>query len=197
MLLEDRDFCPYFELKNLLRLHKARGLSACERARFCQLFSSYYGQRYLSDKWKKRFYEILFEEKNDKVFINGKPNFAEILRQLKAIPGKKGYYALHFSFTSKLVAIHDEESPIDDRHVRAFFGETVPNSKKSDKERISWFVEFVSKVKSEYSKWMECSNVSQIIKRLKRRDSRFEKCKDTRLLDFLIWKVGNKKLLVS
>jgi hypothetical protein len=102
---------------------------------------------------------------------------------------------MQFSFVSKLVAIHLESSPIYDRHVVTFFGQEAPARSVGNDARIAWFIGFLRDVASDYSTWEQDVRVRAIVDRLKGRDPRLAQCDVVRLLDFLVWKVGNQKLL--
>lgn len=183
------DFCPYLELKALLP-----DSSSFARNRFCTLFTNYYALNTggLTDEFKKRYFEILFEEK---IVIYGKPVFCQILTELSKIKRKKGDYAIPFSFVSKLVAMHLESSPIYDKHVLAFFGEKALDSSNNIENRIGWFVDFLDRVHDSYEEWAKNEQIVLILNNLKARDEELKKCHPNRLMDFLVWKVGNRKLL--
>ena len=146
----------------------------------------------LTDAFKDRFFDILFD---GSAIVNGKPDFALVLNELSCIQRKKGDYALPLSFVSKLVAMHREASPIYDKHVLAFFGKVAPLPSKPKQERIAWFVGFLEEVAGDYISWSRDQRVASIIERLKTRDKRLTDCDIVRLMDFLVWKVGNQKLL--
>jgi hypothetical protein len=188
-LMFHSDFCPYLELKSLLQ-----DASSHARARFRSLFIRYYGLNVggLTDAFKERFFAILFA---GNVIVNGQPDFPTILNELSLIPRRKGDCAMPFSFVSKLVAIHLETSPIYDRHVLNFFKEKAPASAKPKATRIEWYVGFLNRVAADYAAWAKDERVTPILNRLKARDQQLVQCDDIRLMDFLVWKVGNQKLL--
>jgi hypothetical protein len=188
-LMFHSDFCPYLELKALLP-----DASAGARARFRSLFTNYYGLNVggLTDSFKEHFFAILF---GGNVIVNGQPEFPTILNELSLIPRKKGDCAMPFSFVSKLVAIHRETSPIYDRHVLNFFGQKAPAAANPKADRIAWYVSFLKQVAANYAVWAQDMRVTPILNRLKARDQRLAQCDDIRLVDFLVWKVGNQKLL--
>jgi len=183
------NFCPYLELKGMLL-----DQSPLARKRFRSLFSEFYGMNVagLTDAFKDRFFEILFD---GSAIVDGKPDFFTVLNELCSIRRKKGDYALPLSFVSKLVAMHLEASPIYDRHVLAFFGKATPLPTKPKQERIAWFIDFLEQVAGDYVSWGRDQRVATIVERLKSRDKRLADCDIVRLMDFLVWKVGNQKLL--
>ncbi len=188
-LIVDSDFRPYLELKELL---SEPGSHARERFRL--LFTKYYGLNAggLTDEFKDRFFEILF---SGNVFKNVRPRYESILSDLYPIKRRKKDQALQFSFVSKLVSIHNETCPIYDRHVLAFFEETPPSASNDKEARIIWYVNFLTSVRTNYEHWAEDKRIKHILKRMKARDPRLKKCDPVRLIDFLVWKVGNQKLL--
>lgn len=188
-LMFHSDFCPYLELKALLP-----DATTHARGRFRSLFTNYYGLNVggLTDAFKNRFFEILYA---GNIFVNGQPDFSTILNELSLIPRKKGDCAMPFSFVSKLVAIHRETSPIYDRHVRDFFGAKAPAAAMPKADRITWFVGFLNQAATDYAAWAQDARVTQILDRLKAREPQLAQCDAIRLIDFLVWKVGNQKLL--
>jgi hypothetical protein len=188
-LMFHSDFCPYLELKEMLA---DSALQA--RSRFRILFTEYYGLDIagLSDAFKDRYFQILFDRN---VFTNGKLGFASILSELYSIPRRQGDRALQLSFASKLVAFHSETSPIYDKHVQKFFGEEDPGTSVDQQKRIAWYIDFLKRVSDSYAAWAQDTRVVPIVNRLKARDERLALCHVNRLLDFLVWKVGNQKLL--
>jgi hypothetical protein len=129
------------------------------------------------------------------VIVNGQPDFTAILNELSLIPGKRGYGAMPFSFVSKLAAVHLETSPIYDRHVLDFFGAKPPAASRPKPDRITWYLGFLKQVSADYAAWAKNAPISLIINRLKARDHQLAQCDVIRLMDFLVWKVGNQKLL--
>lgn len=185
------DFCPYLELKELLHDPTARG-----REQFCVLFSNFYGMNSagLTDEFTKKYFEIIFE---GVAMRDGKPDYSSILCTLSEIKRRKKDYAMPFSFVSKLIAMHLDDRPICDRHVLAFFGEKLPIASMAKQERIRWFVCFLEQVRASYQAWAQEERVIQILNRFRARDARLHDCDAVRLIDFLVWKVGNQKLLPS
>jgi hypothetical protein len=59
----------------------------------------------------------------------------------------------------------------------------------------AWYVGFLKQVAANYAVWAQDMRVTPILNRLKARDQRLAQCDDIRLVDFLVWKVGNQKLL--
>lgn len=188
-LMFHSDFCPYLELKELLP-----NATPDARGRCRSLFTNYYGLNIggLTDAFKNRFFEILF---GANVIVNGQPDFITILNELSLIRSKQGYYTMPFSFVSKLVAVHQETSPIYDHYVLRFFGEKAPATSLPKPDRIAWYLGFLKQVAADYVAWAKDTEISSIVDRLKARDHKLAQCDAVRLMDFLVWKVGNQKLL--
>jgi hypothetical protein len=108
---------------------------------------------------------------------------------------KTGYPAMPFSFVSKLVDMRDERRPIFDRHVAAFFGEGVPGASVHRTARIRWFVAFLDRVRNDYRTWAADERIDAVLGKFTTRDARMKNCDVVRVMDFLVWKVGNQKLL--
>lgn len=187
-LMFHSDFCPYFELKEML----SSGTPLARR-RFEILFTSYYRLNVggLTDDFKRQYFRLLFEAAKQAT----RPDFSSIVLELAAFPNRKGHRSLQFSFVSKLVAMHDELSPIYDRHVRAFFAPAFPSNTDHDFARTEIMRQFLAHVERQYCMWATDARVTIILDRLKERDARLRDCHPVRLLDFLVWKVGNQKLL--
>lgn len=183
------DFCPYLDLK---RLFAER--TSVARERFQRLFTRFYNLNSagLSPDFLRRYFEILF---GNAVIVNGRPAFETILNELWVIKSRKGYCALHFSFVSKMVAMHEETSPIYDRHVLAFFDRKVPATAIQKADRIAWFVKFLDDIKASYTTWASDRRIVPVLDKLKSRDSNLRELHPIRLMDFLVWTVGNRNLL--
>ncbi|MGA2077274.1 MAG: hypothetical protein ABSH52_27625 [Terriglobia bacterium] len=185
------DFCPYLDLKELFRDRSDLGRARCRSLfiNFCRL-----GVGGLTEDFKKKFFEILFSEE---VIVNGKPDFFNILNDLSGYERRNDDFAIPFSFVSKLVGMHCESSPIYDRHVVAFFHAKPPLPSAGKESRINWFIGFLAEVTKSYHDWANEERVKPVLERLKVFDSRLSKCHEVRLMDFLVWKTGKEKLLIS
>ena len=126
---------------------------------------------------------------------DGAPDYSKIVQKLSKHVNRVGNRALQFSFVSKLVATHRDASPIYDRHVRAFFNEPAPPSGLGDDTRIESVAKYLFHVEERYCAWSQIPRVAEILERLKLRDPRLKDCHVVRLMDFLVWKVGNRNLL--
>lgn len=183
-LLEEKDFCPYLHLR-------AYDGSPRDRQDFQSKFCCYYRLNTggFTHSLRKRYFEILLREERPT-----KSDIPHILRELSCFRRANRTRALHFSFVSKLVAFHDESSPLYDKHVAKFFDWRRPKNIIPKDERIRKFCEFLESVSCSYEIWQKNPRVRQILENLKNRYRMLGNCHSTRLLDFLIWKAGNGKL---
>jgi len=185
------DLCPHLELKELLN----NKMTPQERERFRYLFIKIYGLNRggLTKSFIKKYFDIMFDGSIYK--DSGQPDYSRILNTLYKFKRKQGDRSLQFSFVSKLVAIHQQSSPLYDTHVLAFFGVKAPAATIDKKIRINWYIDFLDHVRNSYIEWEKDKRLRLLISKIKARDSRLEQFDTVRLMDFLVWNVGNKKLL--
>jgi hypothetical protein len=184
--LNESDYSPYLKLKRLL-VDQPVGF----RVEFRQTFERYYGLNTggVSDAFKRRYFELLFELE----LPESCDPYTPILKELYSIPRRLEDNALQCSFVSKLVAIHDETRPIFDRHVSDFFGITVPSSVWVD-FRIAGFVTNLTRLRETYQHWSGDKQFMEILSAVKQKHPSLKNCTSTRVADFLVWTVGRKKL---
>jgi hypothetical protein len=183
--LQPADVDPYLKLRALLRQD-----GAAARAGFCKLFAQYYGLNVagLTQAWKNRYFELLF------AFEPGRADpYTGLLRELYKFPRRQGDRALQFSFVSKLVAMHDEAQPIFDKHVKAFFNLKSPTSGLVG-ERIAELRAQLRKVRESYESWAVDPQFQPVLAILQKMQPGLAECHPSRLCDFLVWTVGDKKL---
>ncbi|HIG31741.1 MAG TPA: hypothetical protein EYQ50_29565 [Verrucomicrobiales bacterium] len=177
------DYCPYLELKEMIQDESGEA-----RVKFRSLFSRYYGMDpFVKPDFKDKFFEILFSRTG--IDGNG-ADYSKILHLL--VEGGHGFQA---SFVSKLVNIHVESSPIDDVHVRDLLGEKLPYTYINIDNKIDWFERHLREIKSTYEEWGKDKRIFTILERFKSKDKGLQSCHIVRLMDFLVWKVGNQNLL--
>ena len=184
----ESDLCPHIELQKMLA-----EASPHSRERFEYLFTKIFGlkQARLTDSFTKKYFEILFSKK---IYgVNGQLDYRSILTTLYRFKGR----SLHFSFVSKLVSIHDGSRPIYDKHVLAFFKVKAPAAAKENKVRIDWYTNFLDLVQRSYIEWQKDERIAVLISKIRVRDSRLKEFDTVRLMDFLVWTVGNRKLLTQ
>jgi hypothetical protein len=191
--IQPRNYERYLDIKAFFLKNNGSKQSYDE---ITKKFAGFYGlnRAGLGETFQLRFFEILFD-RNTKV--QNPPDYKGILNDLNSNPIKRGHTILPLSFVSKLVAVHFENKPIYDRHVCSFFGEKVPESKTPVESRIKWYLDFLDEIAADYTSWSNMPQTSKILDRFKLKDNRLKECHDNRLLDFLVWKVGNQKLLIK
>jgi hypothetical protein len=184
-LILKRDYSKYLRLKELLPQQ-----NESNQVEFRRVFKSYYGLNTarLGDQFLNAFFEALFQ-------WNKGMDAAALLKKLYQIPTERGRNTLQLSFVSKLMAIHDESRPIYDKHVRSFFAVSEIGTKKPIDERIAWWIAFLDGVKAAYERWVTSEEVTRILNRLCKRVPELAACNPVRLLDFLVWKIGNASLI--
>lgn len=184
--LEPKNFAPYLRLKELLH-----DKSPDARAEFRKTFKSFYMMRPgtgASPAFDQRFFEILF---SFNPLADPNRDFSAIVGELAPIKDPRGRTRLQFSFVSKLVAIHQEASPIYDKHVKNFFGESNPPYRLHAAGRIAYVADFLEFVAGRYKGWSQDPRLAAILDRVRDRDPRLWNCDAVRLVDFLVWRVGN------
>ncbi|NQU42323.1 hypothetical protein HQ520_03505 [bacterium] len=184
--IDRKGLAIYLRLRDLLR-----GKPDGYQGEFRPLFARYYGLNSagLTEAFKDRYFKILFGLECDG---SGDP-YTDILQDLYQFPRRKGDHSLQCSFVSKLVAIHDENRPIFDRHVSDFFG-LGPPSAGSPIFRIAGFISNLEAIRANYMAWGENEKIRGILGRLLRQCPELEDCAVPQLIDFLIWAAGNKRL---
>ncbi len=183
--LEEKYILAYLDLKRLLA-EKPTGY----KEKFQEIFVPYYALNSggLTKDFMTRYFDLLFG-----LEIQDDDPYTPFLLELYEIRRRKGDRALQSSFVSKLVAIHDESSPIFDRHVSYFFGITIPRN-DSVKFRIAGFVENLKHLRKIYQCWAEDPRFRKILLKVKQKYPGLENCATSRIADFLVWTVGRKKL---
>ena len=184
--LDERDYARYLELRQLLAA-RPRGFEA----KFRRIFQHYFALNSggLTEAFKDLYFARLFE------FEVGKSSdpYTPLLRELYSHPRRQGDRSLQGSFVSKLVAIHDENRPIFDRHVGAFFGLSAPSCGGID-FRIAGFVANLRRLEETYLSWSENPRFSRVLSDLTACHPRLAACSPVRLADILVWTVGRRDL---
>ena len=188
-LIDDSDLSAYLKIKEMFSRCVSR-----TRGDFESTFARHYGfgAARVIQEFKEKFFSILFGKD---VLRNGEPQFEAILESLRIIPRGKRDHGLQFSFVSKLVGLHDESSPIYDRHVLSFFGKQPPPSSWQRGLRFTWFRDFLRDVRDSYISWENDAEVGRLLEKLKQRNEGLNGCHVVRLLDLLVWTAGKRGLL--
>jgi hypothetical protein len=178
-VLRKRDIAPYLRLRGFVR----DGMSG-DREDFAGKFSAYYGlnRAGLSSDFKAAYFRLLFAYRVDQ---NDDPH-TPILLHLYEFPRLQGDQIVAASFTSKLVAIHDEAQPLFDRHVTAFFGIGVPTFGSLD-FRIAGFVQNLQQIRRTYEAWSQIPSLAAVTGRVKQERPVLKDTHHNRIWDFLVW----------
>ena len=180
------DVDKYMELKELFRMK-----DGAKQAEFRSAFQRYYGlySGGVTSTWRDRFFQLLYElELRDQV-----DPYTPILQALYVIPRHKGDRALQFSFTSKLVAMHDESYPLYDRYIRDFFG-IAPPAMGGVAFRIAGFVSHMKWLRQTYHAWGQDEPFLQVVGSLRDRYPCLQASAIPRLADMLVWAAGKCRL---
>ena len=184
--LTRKDLAPYFKLRSLLsiRLHDFE-------PEFKRTFVHHYGMNAggLTDEFKELFFKLLF----DLNVHESLDPYTQNLRTLYKIPRRTKDNALHCSFVSKMVAIHDDSRPIFDRHVAKFFGISVPSIGSVD-FRIAGFISNLHRIRSIYAAWSQDLRFQEVQRHLFKNIPDLQDSHHVRVCDALVWTVGRKKL---
>ena len=182
--IQEQNVVPYVQLRTWLA-------DSSKRGDFERLFNRYYGLNAggLTDKWKTRYFEILFSLD---VSTTADPH-TPILKDLYGYKRKKGDQVLAFSFVSKLVAIHDESRPLYDKHVSAFFGISPPKTGTND-FRIAGFLRNLDMIQTTYLEWSKDHDFIDVLNQMRQTYPCIASCHNGRLSDFLVWAVGHYKI---
>ena len=153
-----------------------------DRTEFIRQFTAYYrlNRAGLTQVFKDTYFQLLFDHRPNR---SGDP-YTHILQRLHEIPRRQGDRILAASFTSKLVAVHDEAQPLYDRFVAAFFGITVPTFGTLE-FRISGFVKNLMVIKSRYESWSQMPEITEILERIRQRHPGIARAHPVRICDFL------------
>jgi hypothetical protein len=182
--ITEKDVDPYCRLRAWLFDHS-------KRKDFEKLFKQYYGLDAggMTAKWKEEYFRSLFSMD---ISVIADP-YTLVLKELYQYKRIKGDNVLAFSFVSKLVSIHDENRPIYDKHVSAFFGVTPPSTGSND-FRIEGFLRSLRIVREQYTEWSSNQDYVDILIRLREMFPQLVHCQNGRLFDFLVWGVGHYKI---
>lgn len=147
------------------------------------VFRSYYGldRTGLSEAQKTKYFELLSKKETD---------LKTILRELYELPNLMNRNAVQFSFATKLLHTIDNSKPIFDAKVSAVIHRAVTGN--GVEERIESAEKIYTYLENLYSRLAGNEKVQGVIKRFK---SRFglgpRSMTDQRILDFLIWSLGD------
>jgi hypothetical protein len=182
------DFKPVRTYARLRQLLSMEGAEA--RRTFETEFTRYYGLNAggVTPQFREVYFDRLYSLRGEAI---NESCYASLLRELYEIRRHIGDRALHCSFVSKLVAIHDESRPLFDKYVSFFFGLTAPRSASVDL-RIAGFVFNLETVRANYHAWTEDAQFLAVLEDLRVRIPELWGCHLVRACDFLVWQAGKQ-----
>ncbi|MFO7698849.1 MAG: hypothetical protein R6X16_17080 [Anaerolineae bacterium] len=178
-LVEARSVDRYLELRRLVN-----DASEESRARFESGFASFYALNaaFPTEAFRRRYFDLLWA-----LALPIEPGtYATLLTELYQIPGSPGNHALHASFVSKLVAMHDESKPILDHNTSRFFGVVVPAEGDLD-YRIALFVDHLERISRTYLLWATNPQFCTATAALCDRIPGLATCHPVRVCEFVVW----------
>ena len=140
----------------------------------------------LTPEFKKEYFEILEENRNEKQF-----DFEKILRRLYSFPNKKGQNTLQFSFATKMFNTIDDIMPIYDSEVAKMFSMTRPYQSKFE-IKLDKYLEQLEKIQNGYEQIIKQNLIPETIGLF---DEIFtdNKLSEMKKLDFIFWSAGKIK----
>lgn len=149
---------------------KASGVTSA----FQKDFEEFYVLRYMEEEVKSLYFSF-FKEKA--------PALEEVLEKMQeASPDDK----IYLSYATKLINMFDQEHPIYDTNVAALLEIKHPDSIKAA-------VDCINTLKEKYKSFLEDQEMKDLIVLLKD-DTRAQSLPDKRILDIILWILGDKLL---
>ncbi len=149
------------------------------------VFRSYYGldSAGLTDEQKKCFFELLADKE---------VSLEKILEELYELPTlrKKNKNTIQFSFATKLLHTINNNKPIFDAKVSAVIHK---NKRGNDREsKIKSCLEIYNFLKNLYSDLLNNEKIKKLISKFRSKfDVTENQMTDIKILDFIIWSLGN------
>jgi hypothetical protein len=142
----------------------------------------------LTSEWKTEFFNILEANRNSEPI-----NIDDIAKKLYAIETSRGRNSLQFSFITKLNNLVHPNEPIYDSKVAKVFGFVPPQNKDFEK-KLNIYLEFYQKIKSTYDNLAKNEKMIEVLKNF---DEEFPSngLSKIKKIDFVIWALGNKKIV--
>ncbi len=172
----------------------ARG-SVVENYVFQFMYRSYYrlDNAGLTDAFKSRYFELL-EESRDLRDID----LRRLVKELYAIPNRKGQQSLQFSFVTKLANTANRGYPIYDREVASVFGFRPPDNLRTFGARLEKYMTFYASLQHTYSEILD-GNLLQEPRRAFRQIHAAlpERIPDIKVLDFIFWWAGKRLAVLN
>lgn len=146
------------------------------------VFRSYYGldSAGLSDKQKKRFFELMADKK---------VTLEKILEELYKLPTLKNKQAIQFSFATKLLHTINNNKPIFDAKVSAVIHKNRGGN--DEKSKIESCREIYNFLENLYLILVEEEKIRKIISKFRLKFHVAQnQMTDSKILDFIIWSLG-------
>ena len=163
----------------------------CSNYLFQFVFRSFYriDNAGLTPEFKDRYFELMEQAKK-----SGKLDLSYLSKELFRLPNRKGNNTLQFSFVSKLANTVDASYPIFDSEIGGLYGFKRPYNYKEFEVRLSEYLAFYSKLKSDYHHVLEKNVLEFAIKEFETAFPHKNKpIPDIKKLDFLLWSAGKLK----
>jgi len=191
--LQETDVEKYLNLKRLFKEILLNQSDKQTKDEFRKYFINYYRLNAggLTEEFKEEFFKILF---NESQMEKKEDPYTPILRQLYKFRRRKGDQALYGSFVSKLVAMHDDTSPIFDKYVNDFFGISAPSSEYNIDFRIERFVTNIKRLRTIYAQWSSDADFKEILQCVRKKHPGLSDCADSRIADLLVWTAGKGQI---
>ena len=157
-----------------------RSLRACDVAtssEYQRAFNGYYRMRQRPQTWCDLFFSILEREKRSNAVA-----FRWVLEEIFRESGR-----LEASFSSKLVATIDANSPVWDQHVLGNLGLKAPSWSRDTERRLQRCVELYSSIRSWSSRAIQLDGFGEWRSRFDCQFPRFRHFTDIKKLDLLLW----------
>ena len=120
-------------------------------------------------------------------------DFIKVCSVLHNFVSLRGYKTLQFSFATKMANTIDENLPIYDSEVASMFGFRAPYNYKAFDIRLSEYLEFYEKLKSDYDEFQKSDEVQHVFHSIESVFPNMKKMSVIKKLDFIIWSAGKLK----
>ncbi|MBU2901146.1 hypothetical protein [Maribacter dokdonensis] len=140
----------------------------------------------LTPEFKKEYFEILEENRNEKQF-----DFEKVLRRLYSFPNRKGQKTLQFSFATKMFNTIDDIMPIYDSEVAKMFSMTRPYQSEFE-IKLDKYLDQLEKIQNGYELIIKQNLIPETIGLF---DEIFtdNKLSEMKKMDFIFWSAGKIK----
>ena len=144
----------------------------------------------LTPEFKKEYFEILEENRNEKQF-----DFEKVLRRLYSFPNRKGQNTLQFSFVTKMFNTIDDIMPIYDSEVAKMFSMSRPYQAEFE-IKLDKYLDQLDTIQNGYEKITEQNLLPKTVG-LFDREFKNNNLSEMKKLDFIFWSAGKIKSLMA